>query len=315
MAPELQLKIPQLSETDLVCRGGALPPVPVRAFSGCDLLSIDVEDYFQVEAFAESISRAEWPQFLSRVQGNTAQILELLAEYRQSATFFVLGWVAEREPAIVRAIADAGHELGCHSHLHRRIFTLSPQEFRDDLRQAKAAIENASGVAVAGFRAPTFSIRKDSFWALEILAEEGFLYDSSIFPVRHDLYGVPDAPRFIYEQKISNDKSIFEVPPSTVRVFGVNLGIAGGGYLRHLPMAYTRWGMRRIHKECEPVNVYLHPWEIDPEQPRIEASRKSTFRHYRGLAKMLPRLRELLSRGRFEPIVEYVRRFRRQNRD
>jgi polysaccharide deacetylase family protein (PEP-CTERM system associated) len=314
MAPELQLEVPHRSGTGLIRPGAPLSLHPGCAFTSSDLLSIDVEDYFQVEAFAETVSRSEWPKFLSRVQRNTWQILELLAEYRQSATFFVLGWVAEREPALIRAIADAGHELGCHSQLHRRVFTLTPQEFREDLRQAKTAIESASGVAVAGFRAPTFSIRRDCFWALEILVEEGFLYDSSIFPIRHDLYGIPDAPRFIYEQTLSNGRSVIEVPPSTVRLLGVNLGVAGGGYLRHLPMAYTRWGMQRIHQEREPVNVYFHPWEIDPEQPRIEASRKSTFRHYRGLKKMLPRLRELLSSGRFEPMIEYVRRFRDESK-
>ncbi|MGE5323721.1 MAG: XrtA system polysaccharide deacetylase [Actinomycetota bacterium] len=281
----------------------------VNAYLGRDLLSIDVEDYFQVEAFADRISRSDWPNFGLRVRRNTERILELLAEYRQSATFFVLGWVAEREPALVRRIADCGHELACHSHLHRRVFTLSPPEFRSDLRQAKKAIEDAGGQPVVGFRAPTFSIRKDSLWSLEILAEEGFIYDSSIFPIRHDLYGMPEAPRFAHSHHLANGKIIMEIPPSTVSIFGTNLGVAGGGYLRHLPFSYTRWGMRRLHQEQQPANVYFHPWEIDPEQPRIQAGWKSRLRHYRGLRKTEPRLRKLLTSGRFEPIVDYVRRF------
>lgn len=279
------------------------------AYLGRDLLSIDVEDYFQVEAFADRISRSEWPNFDLRVRRNTERILELLAEYRQSATFFVLGWVAERDPALIRKIADCGHELACHSYLHRRVFTLSPPEFRSDLKRAKKAIEDAGGQPVVGFRAPTFSIGKDSMWSLEILAEEGFIYDSSIFPIRHDLYGMPDAPRFAHNHHLANGKIMTEVPPSTVRIAGTNLGVAGGGYLRHLPFVYTQWGMRRLHEERQPANVYFHPWEIDPEQPRIQAAWKSRLRHYRGLNKMEPRLRKLLAKRRFERIVDYVRRF------
>ncbi len=282
-------------------------------FRGPDLLSIDVEDYFHVEAFAQCVSRSDWPQFAPRIRQNTERILELLGECRQRATFFVLGWVAERQPALVRAIADAGHELACHSHLHRRVFTLTPAEFREDLRCAKAAIEDAGGLQVFGFRAPTFSIRKDSLWALEILAEEGFSYDSSIFPIHHDLYGMPEAPRFAYECSISHPGGLVEVPPSTFRLFGTNLAVAGGGYLRHLPMTYTRWGMQSIHREGQPVNVYFHPWEIDPDQPRLAGSWKSRFRHYRGLKKTEPRLRELLTAGSFEPIIDYVQRYRQEH--
>lgn len=279
------------------------------AFNGSDLLSIDVEDYFQVEAFADRISRSDWSKFSLRVRQNTDRILELLSEFRQSATFFVLGWVAEREAGLVQRIAEAGHEVACHSHLHRRIFTLKPEEFRADLRQAKAAIEDACSTEIVGFRAPTFSIRKDSFWALDILAEEGFVYDSSIFPIRHDLYGIPEAPRFAHVLRVENGKTIVEVPPSTVRVLGTNLGVAGGGYLRHLPMSYTRWGMHKLSKQHQPANVYFHPWEIDPEQPRLQGGWKSRFRHYRGLEKMEPRLRRLLASRRFERMIDYVRRF------
>lgn len=278
-------------------------------FSGRDLLSIDVEDYFHVEAFAGNVSRADWQTYESRVKRNTDRILALLEEYRQRATFFILGWVAEREPAIVRSIAEAGHELACHSYAHQRVFTLTPQQFREDLRRAKAVIEDAGGRPVLGYRAPTFSICKESLWALEILAEHGFVYDSSIFPIRHDLYGMPESPPFPYKYMLSGGNSIVEVPAPVIRLLGANWPVAGGGYLRHLPMHYTRWGIRQIHRRQQPVNVYLHPWEIDPEQPRIKAGWKSRFRHYRGLEKTEPRLRELLSSGCFEPVIEFVRRF------
>lgn len=286
------------------------------AFQHRDLLSIDVEDYFHVEAFTDRVSYDDWPRFASRVRRNTEHILELLAEQGQSATFFVLGWVAEREPALVRAIAAAGHELGCHSYAHRRVFTLSQQQFRDDLRRAKTAIEDASSVPIWGYRAPTFSIRKDSasIRALQILCEEGFVYDSSVFPIRHDLYGQPDAPRFSYEHALPDGNTIIEIPLSTARVFGINLGLGGGGYLRHLPMWYTRWGMRRINSQQQPANVYFHPWELDPDQPRIQGSWKSRFRHYRGLKKTEPRLRMLLASRRFERIIDFVRRIRKSGK-
>jgi polysaccharide deacetylase family protein (PEP-CTERM system associated) len=278
-------------------------------FSGCDLLSIDVEDYFHVEAFAQRVSRHDWPKYESRVRKNTERILALLEQYRRKATFFILGWVAEQEPSLVRAIADGGHEVACHSYAHQRVFTLTPSEFRADLRRAKGVIEDAAGRQLFGYRAPTFSICKESLWALEILAEEGFLYDSSIFPIRHDLYGMPDAPRFPYKHTLGEGASIVEIPASVIRWFGVNWPVAGGGYLRHLPMQYTRAGMRQIRKYRQPVNVYFHPWEIDPEQPRIAARLKSRFRHYRGLHKTEPRLRQMLEDGRFEPMIEFVRRF------
>lgn len=282
------------------------------AFINRDLLSIDVEDYFHVEAFADTVSRSDWPAFPSRVRRNTERILELLCQYQQKATFFILGVVAERDPALIRQIAEAGHEIGCHSYAHYRVFTLTPAVFRDDLRRAKSIIEDATGVRVFGHRAPTFSIREDSRWSLEILAEEGFEYDSSIFPIRHDLYGMPNAPRFIYNHDLNNGMQLVEVPPSTVRWMGRNFGVGGGGYLRQLPMAYTRWGIKQIHQERQPVNVYFHPWEIDPAQPRIRSGWKSNLRHYRGLHKMEGHLRELFRNHRFEAIVGFVRRFQQQ---
>jgi polysaccharide deacetylase family protein (PEP-CTERM system associated) len=273
-----------------------------------DGLSVDLEDYFQVEAFASRIPRSRWPLFDSRVRQNTHRTLELLAEKRCRATFFVLGWIAERHPALVREIAFAGHELACHSHLHRPIYRLNPSEFREDLRRSRYAIENASGAKIVGFRAPTFSITRESMWALDVLADEGFEYDSSIFPIHHDHYGIPDAPRWIHGKRLPFGNSIWEIPPSTVRIAGMNVPFAGGGYLRQLPMALTRWAINRVHRrEKRPVIVYFHPWELDPDQPRFPGSWKSRFRHYRGLNRTAERLNEILSSGSFQPLIELVR--------
>ena len=282
-------------------------------FSGItDGLSVDVEDYFQVEAFAHRVPRSQWPSLPSRVGQNTERVLRLLERNCCRATFFILGWVAQREPSLVRDIVQSGHEVGCHSHLHRRVHSLTPAEFREDVRRARGAIEDAAGVTVAGFRAPTFSITQKSLWALEILAEMGFTYDSSIFPVRHDLYGIPDAPRGIHQRRLPSGQSIWELPASTVRVVGQNLPAAGGGYLRLLPMTYTRWAIKRIHnQERRPVMVYFHPWELDPEQPRLQAGWKSQVRHYTGLGKMESRLDEILAQGRFQPLLELLQQVER----
>jgi polysaccharide deacetylase family protein (PEP-CTERM system associated) len=266
-------------------------------------LSVDVEDYYHVEAFADRIRPETWSQYPSRVADNTRRVLELLAEFGARATFFVLGYVAEHEPALVREILAAGHELGCHSHMHRRVFTMTPETFRDDLRRAKRTIEDAGGRKVVGFRAPTFSIVEKSLWAIEILAQEGFLYDSSVFPIRHDLYGIPHAPRFLFRWLTGGGASLFEIPPLTIRVWGRNLPAAGGGYLRILPMWYTRWALRRIReREERPAVLYFHPWELDLGQPRLSASFKSKLRHYFHLGHMERRLRELLGVGKFLPL-------------
>ena len=263
-------------------------------------LSVDVEDYYHVEAFADRIPRETWSQYPRRVADNTRRVLELFSRFNARATFFVLGCVAEQDPALVREIAAAGHELGCHSHWHKRIFKMTRDEFRDDLRRARNAIEDAGGKKVVGYRAPTFSIVKKSLWAVEILAEEGFLYDSSVFPVKHDLYGMPEAPRFLFRWNCRNGKPLYEIPPQTVRVAGRNLPAGGGGYLRILPMWYTRWAFGRISRRDErPPVVYFHPWEIDPGQPRISAGLKSKLRHYTNLGRMEGRIKELLAGTNF----------------
>ena len=276
-----------------------------------DALSVDVEDYFHVEAFANQIRPENWPTFTSRVHANCDRLLELFAKYDRRATFFVLGWVAERDPALVRKIAEAGHELACHSYAHRRVFSLQPEEFREDLRRARGLIEDAASVRVVGYRAPTFSILRRSVWALEILAEEDFLYDSSIYPIRHDLYGYPEFPRFLQRVELSSGREIIEVPMSTIRFAGLNWPLGGGGYLRLLPMAYTSWAIRRVHQQDrQPFVLYVHPWEVDPSQPRLNGKWKSKLRHYTGLAGMEGRLEALLERGSFEPMQNLVARLR-----
>lgn len=264
------------------------------------IMSVDVEDYFMVEAFASSVSRDSWESRPSRVAMSTRRVLDLFDEYGVKATFFFVGWVANKLPELVREVHARGHELACHSYWHRTVYSLAPNEFREDTRAAVRAIEDAAGVKVQGYRAPSWSITKDCLWALDILAEEGFTYDSSIYPIYHDLYGVPGAERFPYELNSQNGHNLKEYPPATVRVFGQSLPAAGGGYLRILPLAYTHWVFRKFEMQYhERVIVYLHPWELDPEQPRIPAGLKSRFRHYTNLGSMENRLESLLARYAF----------------
>ena len=269
------------------------------------ILSVDVEDYFQVEAFAGSVSRDSWDRWPCRVDDNTRRVLDLFDRHQVKATFFFLGWVAERFPSLVRAVQARGHELACHSYWHRPVYSLTPKEFRRDTRAACDAIEQAAGVRVLGYRAPTWSITKDCLWALDILSEEGFTYDSSIYPIRHDLYGVPGAARFPYIHKGSNNLELREFPPTTVRVAGMNFPAAGGGYLRIFPMAYTRWAFQRLEvQERQSVVVYFHPWEIDPGQPRLREKLRSRFRHYTNLSAMERRLSQILQEHSFQPFQD-----------
>jgi polysaccharide deacetylase family protein (PEP-CTERM system associated) len=264
-------------------------------------MSVDVEDYFMVEAFAGSVSRDSWESRPSRVVMSTLRALDLFDKYNVKGTFFFVGWVANRFPELVREVHSRGHELACHSYWHRTVYSLKPEEFREDTRAALAAIEDAAGIKVYGYRAPSWSITRDCLWALEILAEEGFAYDSSIYPIHHDLYGLPDAKRFPYTHRLQNGLSLLEFPPATVRVMGQNLPSAGGGYLRILPLAFTHWAFRKFQKDCERVVVYFHPWELDPDQPRIREKLKSRFRHYTNLSEMSNRLESLLQTYCFEP--------------
>lgn len=275
---------------------------PLNAFS------VDVEDYFQVEAFSKDISARDWPNLDSRVAGNTRTVLDMLGRYGVRATFFVVGWVAERFPEIVREIKDQGHEVGCHSYWHRLVYSLSPEEFSEDTKRAKHAVEAAGEVEVVGYRAPTFSITRRSLWALDVLADNGFTFDSSIFPIAHDSYGYVRSPTAPYEVTCgSGGEKLAEFPISTFRFFGRRWPVAGGGYLRMLPLWYNVGGIDRIHRTLQPFMLYMHPWEVDPGQPRIPTRLKSRIRHYTNLGRMQRRLEYLLERYRFAPVGEILR--------
>jgi polysaccharide deacetylase family protein (PEP-CTERM system associated) len=268
------------------------------------LLTVDVEDYFHVEAFSQIAARENWEEYPSRVEQNTESLLELFEGLGVRATFFVLGWVAERCPGLVRRIHATGHEVACHSYWHRRVNNLTPNEFRHDTRQAKDVLEDLIGGPVRGYRAPTFSVVHSSLWALEILSELGFKYDSSIYPVRHDVYGIPGWPLSPARVHLG-PASIIEVPAPTVDVLGQGLPYGGGGYLRILPLAYHEWALDRVIK-TRPGLIYIHPWEIDPNQPRIGAPLKSKLRHYTGLGKLRNKLERLISRYPCAPVWNYI---------
>lgn len=270
-------------------------------------MTVDVEDYFHVSAFAPVIAPGQWDQYESRVGRNTSRLLDLFAERGINATFFVLGWVAARYPQLVRDIAARGHEIACHGWSHQLVFRQTPDEFRDETAKAKAVLEDIVQRPVLGYRAASYSITLDSLWALDILAELGFRYDSSIFPVRHDRYGIPGARREPYRMTTAAGNELIEFPLSTTMVAGMTLPVAGGGYFRLLPYALTRFGLRSInHGERRPFIFYLHPWEIDPEQPRIQASMLSRFRHYTHLDRCEHRLRKLTSEFSFGTVRDVL---------
>ena len=270
-------------------------------------LTIDVEDYFHVEAFANVIVPDHWGHYPMRVEHNTRSILEMLDCRGIRATFFVLGWVAERCPALVRDICAAGHEIGCHGYGHQMIGRGDERDFSNDIRRAKAVLEQLSGTAIRCYRAPSYSVTVRTLWALEILHEAGFEYDSSIFPVIHDRYGIPDAPRFPHYRVLRDGRRIIEFPPSTLSVYGANIPVAGGGYFRLFPYKLTEWAIRRINqKEFQPAMFYLHPWEIDPDQPRIDASWQSRFRQYQNLHSAADKFSRLLDQFSWAPMSEVV---------
>lgn len=264
-------------------------------------LSFDVEEHFQVSAFASPTQRSLWDKSESRVERNMEVILSLLDSRQYKATFFVLGWVAERHPGLVRKLFDRGHEIASHGYGHEMITAQTSEKFREDIRRAKQILEDLTGSPVYGYRAPSFTIIPDTKWALPILVEEGYLYDSSIFPVMHDRYGMPGANPKCHEIETSAGK-IWEVPPSTVKVGGVRVPVAGGGYFRLFPYPLLRWMLRRVESQGQPLVMYLHPWELDPAQPRMHGSALSEFRHYLNLKKTEGRLAALLSDFEFGPI-------------
>ena len=256
-------------------------------------MSVDVEDYFQVSAFEGTVRREDWERWPARVEANTERVLSVFDGHGIQATFFVLGWVAERYPALVRRIVDAGHELGSHGWSHVRVIHQHRNEFRQDVDRTKKFLEDTGGQAVHGYRAASYSIGRDNLWALDALRESGHRYSSSVFPIRHDLYGMPEAPRFAFHP---GDGDFVEIPLTTVRVGGRRLPCAGGGWFRFFPYAFTRWAIRRVNvRDREPAVFYFHPWEMDAGQPRPTGlPAKSRFRHYHNLRQMEPRLGQLL---------------------
>ena len=265
-------------------------------------LSVDVEDYYQVSGFEKAVRFEDWGRCESRVEWNTHRVLDLLDDHKAKATFFVLGWVAERNPELVRIISKRGHEVASHGYSHRLIYTQTPSQFREETRRAKKIVEDIIGRSIIGYRAASYSIIAESLWALDVLAEEGFQYDSSIFPIRHDRYGIPGHERFFHVLNGNGHLPIAEVPLSTFRIAGLNIPVAGGGYFRLLPYAVTHLALLYLNRhEGQPGIFYFHPWEIDPDQPRIPANWMSRFRHYTNLGRMENKLRKLLANFSFAP--------------
>lgn len=269
-------------------------------------MSVDVEDYFQVSAFDGVVARESWGARESRVCANTERLLAIFDQAGVRATFFVLGWVASRFPGLVRQIASQQHEIASHGYSHHLVYDQTPWQFREDVRRAKSILEDIGGTAVDGFRAPSYSVTERSLWALDVLVEEGYRYDASIFPIYHDRYGIPSSPRHPHVLKLTNG-SIVEAPASTVRCGRVNLPIAGGGYFRLLPYWWTKWGIERLNTvERRPAIFYLHPWEIDPAQPRIAIKATTRLRHYRNLDKTELRLRRMMQDFKFSTVASML---------
>jgi polysaccharide deacetylase family protein (PEP-CTERM system associated) len=273
-------------------------------------LTIDVEDYYMVSAFANIVKFEDWHGYKSRIEQNTNRILDLLDEHSVKATFFVLGWVAEHYPKLIKELQRRGHELACHGYNHRLVYYLSHNEFREDTRRAKKIIEDVTGEPVIGYRATSYSITKKTLWALDILVEEGFKYDSSIFPIIHDRYGISDFSRFPKWIRLNGRGDILEFPLSTIKLFNSNFPIAGGGYFRLFPYLIFKYGIKKVNnEEKQPVVFYFHPWEIDPEQPVQKVGWKTRIRHYVNLYKTEDRLKKLLSDfkwGRVKDVIKEI---------
>ncbi|HYW91823.1 MAG TPA: XrtA system polysaccharide deacetylase [Gammaproteobacteria bacterium] len=273
--------------------------VPVQGGARVNALTVDVEDYFQVSAFESRIGRDDWRSMAPRIERNVERILSLFEKEQARGTFFTLGWVARRFPHVVRAIVEAGHELASHGLEHKRVTQQTPDEFRADIDHAKKLLEDVSGQPVVGYRAASYSIGEGNLWAHELLAETGHRYSSSIYPVRHDLYGMPHAPRFAFRL---HREGIVELPVTTLRIAGRNFPCGGGGFFRLYPYAVSRWAFDRINtRECQPGILYFHPWEIDPDQPRMRGlDVKTRFRHYLNLSRMEHRVERLLTDFRWD---------------
>lgn len=266
-------------------------------------MTVDVEDFFQVSAFEPYISRENWQNYAGRVEANTDRILEMFAEHDVRCTFFTLGWVAEHYPALVKRIVDQGHDLASHGWDHKRVTTLTRREFGEDIRRAKTVLEDVSGTSVVGYRAPSYSFTLKNDWAHSVLSEEGYHYSSSIAPIKHDLYGIPDAPRFAH--RCAND-SVLELPITTTRIMQRNYPCGGGGWFRLYPYMVSKWAINRVNQQDrEPAIFYFHPWEIDPGQPRVDGvNLRTRFRHYQNLRHMEPKVNRLLADFKWGTIPE-----------
>jgi polysaccharide deacetylase family protein (PEP-CTERM system associated) len=265
-------------------------------------MTVDVEDYFQVSAFAKNIDKKEWDHYPSRVNANTNLLLDLFDEYEIKATFFVLGWIAEREQQLIKRISELGHEVACHGYKHDLIYNQSKQVFTEETHKSKSILEDIIGKPVNGYRAASYSITAESIWAIDVLCEAGFIYDSSIFPIVHDRYGIPNAKSIPHKYRTESGNEIIEFPLSTVGFGNKRLPVSGGGYFRLFPYWLTQKGLTIINKKNIPFIFYLHPWEIDVEQPRIKSSLLSEFRHYQNLDKFKPRLIRLIKQFRFNTV-------------
>jgi polysaccharide deacetylase family protein (PEP-CTERM system associated) len=264
-------------------------------------LSVDIEDWFQVGAFERTIRREDWDGLVHRVERNSDAVIDLFGRMGARATFFTLGWVAERYPALIRRITDAGHELASHGWDHVRVFTMSPDQFRADLRRTRDVLQDIGGQPVTGYRAPSFSIDKRTPWAHEILAEEGYAYSSSVAPVVHDHYGWPEAPRFAFRPV--EGSPLVELPVTTARLGGRIVAAGGGGFFRLFPYAFSRWAIGQVNREHRPAIFYFHPWEIDPGQPRVaDAPLKSKLRHYARLGAMEGKLERVIGEFRWDRV-------------
>jgi len=272
-----------------------------------NVLSVDVEDYFHVAALARTIKVEDWPQISPRVVENTRRLLDLFDRHGVKATHFVLGWVAERFPDLVREIDSRGHEIASHGYSHQLVYDQTPELFFDETARSKEILENILGKEVVGYRAASYSITNKSLWALDILHDLGFKYDSSIFPIRHDRYGIPDAEPLPHKLKTPKGNDIVEFPLTTSNIFGIKVPAAGGGYFRLYPYAFSKYLLSKVQRNNKPIVFYLHPWEIDHEQPKVKASALSTFRHYNNLHKCEQRLENLLEDFSFATMSEVLK--------
>ncbi len=271
-----------------------------------NILSVDVEEWFHPEALQHLFPEETWNEQPLRVEPLIERLLDVFARHQAKATFFVLGWVAEKYPNLIKKMVAQGHEVASHSYSHRMITKMSPREFKEDLHRSLDVLQNISGEKVLGFRAPTFSVTKKTFWAYPILIDAGLQYDSSVYPIWHDRYGVPEAPRSVYAVRLENGQSILEFPMPTLKAFGKNFPFGGGGYLRLFPLRFTMMAIRKFNKEGYPAIMYMHPWEFDTQQPKVKMGRVQSFRHYGRIAQNFSKLERLLSAYEWTNFAEYL---------